>query len=247
MSKIPRVFISYSHDSLEHKQWVLELSTRLRTNGVDAVLDQWELRPGDDLPKFMEINLAHADRVLMICTDNYVAKANNGTGGVGYEKMIVTSELLSHIDSNKVIPIIRQESTCITPTFLRTKLFINFSNQDQYEFAFDDLIRAIHGAPLFEKPPISKNPFLKTKQNLPNKTIDPHILVMKEIVRGLEKTSREYVDFVSLMSSVEISRILLDHYLDELKEERLIVQNVLGAVKLTPNGRRYAINQNLIS
>ncbi|MFD1439627.1 toll/interleukin-1 receptor domain-containing protein [Acinetobacter sp. ANC 4282] len=247
MSKIPRVFISYSHDSLEHKQWVLELSTRLRTNGVDAVLDQWELRPGDDLPKFMEINLAQADRVLMICTDNYVAKANNGTGGVGYEKMIVTSELLSHIDSNKVIPIIRQESTCITPTFLRTKLFINFSNQDQYEFAFDDLIRAIHGAPLFEKPPISKNPFLKTKQNLPNKTIDPHILVMKEIVRGLEKTSREYVDFVSLMSSVEISRILLDHYLDELKEERLIVQNVLGAVKLTPNGRRYAINQNLIS
>lgn len=247
MSKIPRVFISYSHDSLEHKQWVLELSTRLRTNGVDAVLDQWELRPGDDLPKFMEINLAQADRVLMICTDNYVAKANNGTGGVGYEKMIVTSELLSHIDSNKVIPIIRQESTCITPTFLRTKLFINFSNQDQYEFAFDDLIRAIHGAPLFEKPPISKNPFLKTKQNLPNKTIDPHILVMKEIVRGLEKTPREYVDFVSLMSSVEISRILLDHYLDELKEERLIVQNVLGAVKLTPNGRRYAINQNLIS
>lgn len=247
MSKIPKVFISYSHDSQEHKYWVLELATRLRSNGIDAILDQWDLKPGDDLPRFMEINLAAADRVLMICTDNYVAKADKGAGGVGYEKMIVTSDLLSHIDSNKVIPIIRQESTCHTPIFLRTKLFIDFSKNDNHEFAFDELIRTIHEAPLFDKPPVSINPFLNAKQNLPNKTNDPHILVMKEIVRGLEKTPREYVDFVSLMSSVEISRILLDHYLDELKEERLIVQNVLGAVKLTPNGRRYAINQNLIS
>lgn len=58
MSKIPQVFISYSHDSLEHKQWVLELATRLRANGIDAILDQWDLKPGDDLPKFMEVNLA---------------------------------------------------------------------------------------------------------------------------------------------------------------------------------------------
>lgn len=247
MSKIPQVFISYSHDSLEHKQWVLELATRLRANGIDAILDQWDLKPGDDLPKFMEVNLARADRVLMICTDNYVAKGDNGMGGVGYEKMIVTSELLSHIDSNKVIPIIKQESDCNTPRFLRTKLFINFSKQDNYEFAFDELIRTIHGAPLFEKPPVSTNPFLNAKQNLPNKTNDPHILVMKKIVLGLEKTPQEYIPFAYLMNLVGISRVLLDHYLDELKEEGLIIQNVLGAVKLTSKGRRYVINQNLIS
>jgi hypothetical protein len=28
--KIPKVFISYSHDSQEHKKWVLDLATRLR-------------------------------------------------------------------------------------------------------------------------------------------------------------------------------------------------------------------------
>jgi hypothetical protein len=47
--KIPKVFISYSHDSQEHKKWVLDLATRLRNNGVDAIIDQWELRAGDDL------------------------------------------------------------------------------------------------------------------------------------------------------------------------------------------------------
>ena len=30
----------------------------------------------------------------MVCTDTYVEKANKGIGGVGYEKMIITSDLL---------------------------------------------------------------------------------------------------------------------------------------------------------
>ena len=63
----PKVFISYSHDSQEHKKWVLDLATRLRNNGVDAIIDQWELRPGDDLPHFMETHLADSDYVVMVC------------------------------------------------------------------------------------------------------------------------------------------------------------------------------------
>ena len=92
---IPKAFVSYSHDSQEHKKWVLDFATRLRNSGVDAILDQWELQPGDDLPHFMEKYLRTSDRVLMICTDQYVEKANTGAGGVGYEKMIVTPWLTS--------------------------------------------------------------------------------------------------------------------------------------------------------
>jgi len=61
----PIAFISYSHDSAEHKKWVLDFATTLRSRGVDAVLDQWDLKPGDDLPHFMETNLESADYVLM--------------------------------------------------------------------------------------------------------------------------------------------------------------------------------------
>ena len=46
----PKVFISYSHDSADHKEWVLDFATTLRNRGVDAILDQWDLKPGDDLP-----------------------------------------------------------------------------------------------------------------------------------------------------------------------------------------------------
>ena len=82
----PRVFVSYSHDTEIHKNWVLGLATRLVANGVDVILDQWDLTLGCDLPRFMETGLTAAERVLAVCTEPYVEKANAGLGGVGYEK-----------------------------------------------------------------------------------------------------------------------------------------------------------------
>lgn len=59
----PKVFISYSHDSATHKKWVLEFATTLRDRGVDAILDQWDLKPGDDLSEFMEQNLEDSEMI----------------------------------------------------------------------------------------------------------------------------------------------------------------------------------------
>ena len=42
MAEHPKVFISYSHDSPEHRRWVSELGAKLRRNGVDVILDQWD-------------------------------------------------------------------------------------------------------------------------------------------------------------------------------------------------------------
>ena len=74
MSK--RTFISYSHDSQAHKDWVLRLATTLRKMGVDVVLDQWDVDYGDDLPGFMEEGITTSDRVIAVCTDQYIRKAN---------------------------------------------------------------------------------------------------------------------------------------------------------------------------
>lgn len=151
------VFVSYSHDSDEHKAWVRELATRLRGAGIDATLDQWDLHPGDDIPTFVERGLTRANRVVMICTERYVIRANAGDGGVGYEKMIVTASLLKKIDSNAVIPIIRQPiKPPNLPTFLSAKLYLDFSNDSDFEPVFDSLTRTILGVPLYKKPPLGK-------------------------------------------------------------------------------------------
>jgi hypothetical protein len=68
----PKVFISYPHDTPEYKAWVLDLASFLVNNGVEIVIDAWGVRPGEDLPKFMEDGVTSADRVLMICTERYV-------------------------------------------------------------------------------------------------------------------------------------------------------------------------------
>lgn len=43
--KTGEVFISYSHDNLKHAEKVLSLSNKLRTHGIDCVLDQYETSP----------------------------------------------------------------------------------------------------------------------------------------------------------------------------------------------------------
>jgi hypothetical protein len=66
--KLPKVFISYSRESREHEAWVLHLASFLRRNGVDSVLDQWDLKPGHDMTLFMESQIRDSDFVVLVCT-----------------------------------------------------------------------------------------------------------------------------------------------------------------------------------
>lgn len=158
--KAPRVFSSYSHDDGSHKDWVLALCDRLVRNGVDVVLDQWDLTLGSDLPRFMEQGLTQADRVLAVCTGMYVSKANAGAGGVGYEKMILTAQLMRDVSSDRIIPIVRRsDGFNPVPTFLSSRLYIDFRDDSLFEAHYAELLREIHGQRLKPRPPLGPNPF----------------------------------------------------------------------------------------
>ena len=165
MAEHPKVFISYSHDSPEHMEWVLKLGTRLRQKGIDAILDQWDLGLGDDLTLFMEHGIRDSDRVLVICTDSYVEKANAGEGGVGYERRIVTAQLVHDLGTDKCIPVIRQASgEEKTPAFLGTTVYADFRKESQFETEFNKLLHGLHQVPVVEKPPLGKSPFAKQEE-----------------------------------------------------------------------------------
>lgn len=156
----PKVFISYSHDSEEHKNWVRHLANDLRINGVDVTLDQWDLLLGQDVSAFMQKAITSADRVLLVCSDVYVNKADGGTGGVGYERLVVTSEVVQEIDTKKFVPVVRKNPKQLkVPKFLGPRLYIDFEDDVTYEKRLEDLLREIHGKPLHIKPPIGSNPF----------------------------------------------------------------------------------------
>lgn len=245
----PRVFISYSHDSASHKAWVLKFATTLRQRGIDAVLDQWDLKPGDDLPHFMETELEAANYILMICSKTYVEKANRGEGGVGYEKMIVTSNLLSRIDENKIIPIIRQDGTVLRPIFLKSKLFIDFSKDSEIEFKLDELIRTLLNAPLYVKPEIGQSPFKELNESTPDLTSDGIKILMTIIAEAYNRTTKDRVYMKQLMSISNMHRLSLDNYLSIAKEEGLvnIQENMIDvAVFLTEKGRKYIFDKEIL-
>lgn len=244
----PSVFVSYSHDDLDHKRWVLDLSTRLRKSGVDVILDQWDLDAGDDLGSFMTSNLKSADRVLMVCTPNYVNKANEGKGGAGVERMIMTAEYLSNIDSNKVIPVIKKHGAQPVPDFFETKLYIDFSSTDEYEASFDDLLRSLLGKPLFQKPEIGTNPFGENVEQPSQPTHDPVKDLIALLVNFYEKHGRAYIHRSDIhRSKIASSKTMTDLIINRACVAKLIFKGNDGNIWLEDKGKEYAIENEIIS
>lgn len=91
------------------------------------ILDQWDVGLGDDLGAFMEHGIVRSKRVILICSTNYIERANAGRGGVGYEKLIVTQEVLQHSDTNKFIPLVRCNPDKTMPNFIGARSYIDFN------------------------------------------------------------------------------------------------------------------------
>lgn len=144
MNSNPTTFISYAWESDGFKNWVKELATQLRQNGIDAKLDQWEVVPGDQMPHFMEKSVRENDYVIIICTPKYKTKSENRIGGVGYEGDIMTAEVLQNANHRKFIPILKSgtKETSI-PSWLQGKYFVDLSNDHHFEKNFKDLITTL--------------------------------------------------------------------------------------------------------
>ena len=52
----PKVFVSYSHDSSEHKEWVLKLCSDLMAKGVEVTLESLTNERVDASPRRAEIH-----------------------------------------------------------------------------------------------------------------------------------------------------------------------------------------------
>ena len=95
----PKVFLSYSHDSDEHVRRVLGLSQRLREDGVDAWLDQYENgSPEEGWPRWMQNRLDWATFVLLVCSEIYYRRFRGREEpyrgkGADWEGQLITIEI----------------------------------------------------------------------------------------------------------------------------------------------------------
>ena len=161
-SEIKKAFISYAWDNEEHKNWVLKLASDLRHHGIDAILDQWDARLGNDLSFFMEQGLTTSHFVLCVCSDKYIEKANGGIGGAGYEKRILAAEMMDNDDKRFIIPVIKRNfQVRKLPTFLSGLKYVDFDNGQYYD-NYQVLLERIYDEDIKKKPPLGSNPFISS-------------------------------------------------------------------------------------
>jgi hypothetical protein len=159
----PRAFISYAWSSPTHESWVLNLATRLREDGVDVILDKWDLKPGHDAHKFMEqmVTDPKVTKVIMICDPKYAEKANQRSGGVGVESQIISPEVYSDAEQDKYAAVITEmgdDGKAPIPVFYKGRIYLDFTNSENYEREYEALLRWILDKPLHVKPQLGTVP-----------------------------------------------------------------------------------------
>lgn len=156
----PTCFISYSWDSDAHTAWVRSLAEDLQRSGILVTLDQWFVRPGTDLLQFMEGAATRHDYVVIVCTPDYARKSNAASGGVGFEKRVISPQVLAGNESEWLIPLLRSGDQSSIPTYLAHKLYVDFREDQQYPTGLEELLRAMHQRPRFTPPQLGPPPEL---------------------------------------------------------------------------------------
>jgi hypothetical protein len=149
-----RVFISYSHDSAEHLNAVLALADRLRQQGVDCWIDQYEWFPSEGWPQWCENQIEEARYVLVVCTKTYLRRFKKKEDldkgkGVTFEGHIITLELYNAQGKNKkFIPVVfAARDRKFIPTSLQGAPNFDVSKPDGYRKLCSGIRGESKGAP----------------------------------------------------------------------------------------------------
>jgi hypothetical protein len=134
-------------------EWVKQLALSLIDQGIQARLDKFHLRRGMDLPQWMCNELSMADKVIIVCDENYKQKADGRLGGVGWETMVIQGDIANlPPDSTKYQIIVRAENvTEGLPNYLKTRYAFHARPSDQLQSFRQELVRELLDLPLDER------------------------------------------------------------------------------------------------
>lgn len=172
--KQPKVFISYSWSNQFHQEAVKSWADRLLQDGVEVILDIYDLNEGDDKYAFMESMVSDptVSHVLVVCDSKYTERANAREKGVGTESTIISSEIYKRVKQSKFIPILCEFDAItgepVAPIFMDARIGINFSTAEAVNENWEQLVRLLYNKPLHQKPKKGTVPlYITTSTPLP--------------------------------------------------------------------------------
>jgi hypothetical protein len=131
------------------------------------------------------------------------------------------------------------------PTFLTSKLFIDFSREEQFEFSLDELARTLHGSPLYEKPSIGSNPF-SASASAPTPKANPVHALLRVLAADLDTHQMRYSRYKDLQPRSGMSRVMFDVLLVQARDADLIRTDGDGDIWLLDKGKFYIVEHNLL-
>lgn len=217
-----KVFIS--HASEDKQRFVVDFAKRLRENGVDAWLDQWEMKPGDSLvDKIFEDGLKDAHAVIIVLSTISVQKP--------WVREELNTSVVNRISrGTKLIPVVIDE--CDVPESLKSTVWQKVDSLDDYRESLQRILSAIFD--VTDKPAIGQPParFSAAEPQISGLTrVDG--LVLREIARLQIEVGNGLVMYDQLCSEPGLADLPQQELLDSLEilgqKYFIKIARVLGA------------------
>ncbi|KGJ97950.1 TIR domain-containing protein [Colwellia psychrerythraea] len=151
-----KVFISYTWESEEHREWVQKLAYYLEQfPDLHVVWDMFDLDSSNDKNEFMEKAVYDVDYVLIVATKKYQEKADYRNGGVGIETYLNVAKHWNDLldkTKQKSHSIVLEKDKDSTPRYLKGHFHVDFSNDDIFENNCEQLLNQINGNQKIARP-----------------------------------------------------------------------------------------------
>lgn len=221
----PKVFCSYSWTSQEYQNRIIAIAERLMDAHIDVLLDKWDLLEGADSHAYMEkcVSDKSVTHVLIFSDSEYTKKADNRSGGVGKETLIITPEVYGQEDvtskEQRYIPIVMEKDesgNAFLPVYIKGRYYIDMSSDENFAESFEQLVRTIYGKPLHKKPKLGKIP--------------AYITADTNVVTGLSTYKASAISAIRELKPYALNRCreffeAFAYQLDELRLNELTVEN----------------------
>lgn len=130
--KMAEVFISYSWDSPEHEQKVVNLTNHLRGKGFNTTIDKMisQEKTAINFVRMMHQALLEHPKVIVILSKGYKQKAETFTGGVGEEYEILINDIKKN-ERKYILASFEGRGDNIVPIGLKGRDIVDLSNPEE--------------------------------------------------------------------------------------------------------------------
>lgn len=207
-----------SHSSKDKKRFVQEFARKLRSTGIDAWLDKWEMSVGDSIvDRIFEEGIKNCDVFIIILSKNSINSK--------WVKEELNAGFIKNIEKQtKVIPIIIDNNIEI-PIVLSSRKWIKIKDLKSYNTEFEDITNSILN--ISKKPLLGKQPRYTIEISNIGELSQIDSIILKIIVEYILDNNKIYKfisgkDLITEWKEYSISQSQVEESIEILSDESYI-------------------------